>query len=82
MKNLISYKGYTARIDFDADDKVFFGRVLGIKDIIGFHGETVTELIADFHHAIDHYLAVCRQHGEAPQNRQWAGSGAGCRQTV
>ena len=32
-------------------DNVFVGRVLGVRDIIGFHGETVTKLTADFHAA-------------------------------
>ena len=67
MKNTLSYKGFTARIEFDADDNIFFGRVLGLKDIIGFHGETVVDLTTDFHNAIDHYLDVCRQRGEKPQ---------------
>ena len=41
--------------------------MIGVQDIIGFHGETVTELTADFHNAINHYLDVCRQRGEKPQ---------------
>lgn len=46
--NTMTYKGYMARIDFDDRDAIFVGRVLGVKAIIGFHGETVTELRADF----------------------------------
>ena len=42
-------------------------RIVGVKDIIGFHGETVAELTADVHHAIDHYLAVCAKRGEKPE---------------
>jgi len=41
--NAMSYKGYTAHIEFDERDNIFVGRVLGVKAIIGFHGETVTE---------------------------------------
>ena len=67
MKNTISFKGFRARIEFDSDDNIFYGRVLGVKDIIGFHGETVTELITDFHNAVNHYLDVCQQRGEKPQ---------------
>jgi len=67
MKNTLSYKGFTARIEFDPDDNIFFGRVLSVKDIIGFHGETVSELTTDFHNAINHYLDVCHQRGEKPQ---------------
>jgi len=38
MKNAMTYKGYTARIEFDAQDRIFFGRLAGIRDIITFHG--------------------------------------------
>ena len=67
MKNTLSYKGFTARVEFDPDDNIFFGRVLGVQDIIGFHGETVTKLTRDFHDAINHYLDVCQQRGKTPQ---------------
>lgn len=44
MKNAMTYKGYVARVEFDAEDRIFFGRLAGIRDIISFHGETVNEL--------------------------------------
>ena len=58
MKNSMTYKGYTARIDFDDRDNLFVGRVLGIEDVISFHGTTVTALRTDFRHAIDFYLTT------------------------
>jgi len=64
--NTMSYEGYTARIDFDAEDNIFFGRVLGVNDTISFHGETVAELTSDFHNAIKHYLADCKKTGRQP----------------
>ena len=67
MKNTLTYKGFTARIEFDADDNIFVGRVIGIRDIVGFHGGTVAELTKDFHNAIDHYIAVCKKRGIDPQ---------------
>ena len=67
MKNTLFYKDFTARVEFDADDNIFVGRVLGVRSIIGFHGKTVSELTTDFHNAIDHYLNVCRERGEASQ---------------
>ena len=39
--NTMNHKGYTARIDFDERDNIFVGRVLGLRSIISFHGETV-----------------------------------------
>jgi predicted HicB family RNase H-like nuclease len=61
------YKGYTARVDFDDRDGIFVGRVLGVRDAISFHGETVAELRRDFRQAIEHYVAVCAKRGETPE---------------
>jgi len=72
MKNAMTYKGYTARIEFDAEDRVFFGRLAGIRDIITFHGETVDELEAAFKDAVDDYLATCAKLGEEP-NKPYSG---------
>ena len=72
MKNAMTYKGYAARIEFDAQDRIFFGRLAGIRDIITFHGETVDELEAAFKEAVDHYLATCAKLGDEP-NKPYSG---------
>jgi predicted HicB family RNase H-like nuclease len=51
----IMYKGYAARIELDADDHIFVGRLAGITDIVTFHGATVTELETEFRAAVDHF---------------------------
>jgi len=56
MMNAMTYKGYTARVEFDPRDNIFWGKVLGITDSITFEGETVAGLTQDFHNAIDDYL--------------------------
>ncbi len=66
MKNIMTYKGYTARIEFDERDNIFVGKVIGIVDTITFHGDTVRELKDDFQAAIDHYIADCAATGRAP----------------
>ena len=63
MNNVVTYKGYTARIEYDPRDNIFVGRILGIADNITFHGDTVDRLNADFHAAINHYLADCKTTG-------------------
>jgi len=72
MKNAMTYKGYVARIEFDAQDHIFFGRLAGIQDIITFHGETVDELESTFKDAVDHYLATCAELGDDP-NKPYSG---------
>lgn len=65
--NTMTHKGYTARIEFDERDSIFVGRILGIRTIIGFHGETVTELRAEFELAVEDYLADCKESGIKPE---------------
>lgn len=60
------YKGYSARVDYDDRDHIFVGHVLGVRDSISFHGETVGALRTDFRNAIDLYLAVCAKRKESP----------------
>ena len=42
--SLMEYKGYHAKIEFDQEDQIFVGQVIGINDSIGFHGGSVAEL--------------------------------------
>jgi len=67
MTNTMSYKGYTASMLFDAEDKVIVGRVQGIDDIIAFHGESVAEFESNFHAAIEDYLAAAKALDSAPE---------------
>ena len=65
--NTISYKGYSAAVEFDGEDGILVGRVLGIRDIIDCAGESVAELESDFHAAIESYLKACRETGKKPE---------------
>lgn len=56
MNNSMSYKGYTASMVFDTQDKVIVGRVQDIDDIISFHGVSVAEFESNFHATVDDYL--------------------------
>jgi predicted HicB family RNase H-like nuclease len=63
----MSHKGYTARVEYDERDNIFVGRILGVRSIISFHGETVAELRAEFEHAVKDYLAECKKAGVHPE---------------
>lgn len=67
MTNTMSYKGYSARIDYDDDDGIFTGRIAGITDMVGFHADTVEGLRAAFQEAVEDYLETCAQLGKEPQ---------------
>ena len=63
----MTYRGYAARIDYDADDRIFTGRLAGIADIAVFHGASVDELETAFHELVDHYLEVSARTGRPAQ---------------
>jgi len=67
MMNAMSYKGYTARIEYDDADRIFVGRLAGIRDIVGFHASTVDALQAAFHESVDDYVQACLKLRQTPQ---------------
>lgn len=67
MTNVMNYKGYSARVEFDSEDEIFFGKIAGINDVVGFHADTVVGLKEAFHEAVDDYLETCATVGKEPQ---------------
>ena len=65
--NSMNHSGYTARIEYDERDNILVGRILGLRAIISFHGQTVGELRKAFEHAVDDYLAECAEKGISPE---------------
>jgi predicted HicB family RNase H-like nuclease len=65
--NTMTYRGYAARIEYSDEDQCLVGHIAGIKDVVGFHGESVAELHAAFEEAVEDYLETCAQLGRAPQ---------------
>ncbi|MCI5165302.1 MAG: type II toxin-antitoxin system HicB family antitoxin [Candidatus Electrothrix sp. GM3_4] len=70
--NTINYKGYAAKIEFDPEDNILFGNIIGIRDTVGFHGESVSEIKDAFHEAVDFYLESCEKAGREP-NKPFSG---------
>ena len=65
--NTMTYRGYAARIKYSDDDGCFIGHISGIKDVVGFHSESVAELRAAFEEAVDDYLETCEKLNRSPQ---------------
>ena len=66
MKTM-KHKGYSARIEYSDEDSCFVGHIAGIRDVVGFHGEAVSELRAAFEEAVNDYLETCQKLGKQPQ---------------
>lgn len=59
----MTYKGYSAKIEYSQVDHCFMGHVMGIQDIIGFHADNVAELRKSFEESVDDYITYCAGQG-------------------
>lgn len=67
MTNILTYRNYSAAVEFDAEDGLFFGRIAGIRDGVSFHADSVPALVAAFNEAVDDYLETCAKLGKSPE---------------
>lgn len=73
MNDILEYKGYYASLRFSSEDEVFYGKLLGIDDLVNFEGASVRELKKAFHEAVDDYLETCKKLGKEP-NKTYKGT--------
>lgn len=67
MSNILEYKGYYTEIKFSTEDKVLYGKIEFIDDLINFESETVKGIEEEFHSAVDDYIEYCKLVGKEPQ---------------
>ena len=65
--NYMHYKGYIGSVEFSEKDGVFHGKVIGIKSLISYEGDSVSTITQDFRSAIDEYLENCAEYGDEPE---------------
>lgn len=63
----MNYKGHTAVVKFSEEDKVFFGKVVFINDLVTFEADSVKELEKEFYQSVDAYLSFCEKVGKDPE---------------
>jgi predicted HicB family RNase H-like nuclease len=66
MTSHFEYKGHFGSAQVDSENGVLFGRLLYIRDVIGYDASTVQELRIAFEVAVDDYLDACSEKGIEP----------------
>lgn len=64
---LLRYRGYSAKPEYFAEDRIFYGRILGISDLVDFQFEEADDIENEFHKAVDDYLQYCMENGKCPE---------------
>lgn len=67
MRNMMEYKGYHTKIEFDTDSMSLRGKIEGINDYIDFEADDIASIEEEFHAAVDDYLEFCLEVGKEPE---------------
>jgi predicted HicB family RNase H-like nuclease len=64
---ILTYKGYTGKVDIDLDSETLHGEVIDLKDVITFQADNVNDLTKAFQDSVDDYIEFCELGGSEPE---------------
>lgn len=67
MSNLLSYKNYNGTVEYSKEDGCLFGKVVGIKSLLSYEGNSIKELEQNLQDVIEEYLADCKERNVEPE---------------
>ena len=59
MKDVMKYKGFIGSVHYASEDRIFYGKIEGINDLITFEGSSVDELEEGFKYMVDEHIKDC-----------------------
>ena len=63
----LEYKGYHTKVNYNLEDKVYYGKIEGINDFVNFGAENALDIKNEFHLAVDDYIEMCKYYGKTPE---------------
>ena len=66
MAHHLKYKNYYGSVNFNKHDRVLFGEIIGIKDLVTYEAKNIEELIKHFEESVEDYLKMCQTLKKAP----------------
>ncbi|MCL1998042.1 MAG: hypothetical protein FWG65_04660 [Turicibacter sp.] len=69
MNNLMEYKGYYGSIEYSAEDGVFFGKLVNVRDLVLYEGEDLAALRLGFEYMVDDCLIWDEEEGRPPMQK-------------
>ena len=64
--NILEYKGYHTKVEFDSEALILRGKIEGINDLVNFECDNLKDIEKEFHEAVDDYLEFCKEVGKTP----------------
>jgi predicted HicB family RNase H-like nuclease len=63
----MNYKAYAGTVVYDPDDKILWGKIIGIRDGVSYEATDVEGIERAFREAVDDYIQTCEKIGKKPQ---------------
>ena len=63
----MEYKGYRGKVEYDAEDKCLYGKIMGINALVTFENDDPKMIEQAFHDSVDDYLDLCKRHQLKPE---------------
>ena len=67
INNMMEYKGYHTKIEFDVESMTLRGKIEGINDYVDFEAKDISGIETEFRSAVDDYLDFCKEVGKKPE---------------
>ena len=67
MNNVLEYKGYWSKVEFDSESLILHGKVEGINDLVTFESDSTEKIEEEFRNAVDDYILFCNEVGKDPE---------------
>ena len=67
MSDVLEYKGYYGSVEYSSADNILFGKILGVRGLISYEGDSLENLRCNFENAVDDYFELCQKNNEEPQ---------------
>lgn len=64
---LMSHRGYLGSVEFDQDERIFYGKLEFIRALVSYEATDAEGLLGAFREAVDDYIADCEERGMPPE---------------
>ena len=54
------YKNFKGSIEYDPEDNIYHGKILDIRALVNYQGDSIIELEKNYHNAVDDYIILLK----------------------
>ena len=64
--DIMEYKGYYGSVHFDQEERILYGKIEFIRDLVNYEAKDAETLVKEFQEAVESYLKLCKKAKKEP----------------